>query len=107
MEKRKVADALETHLQSIRLSVHNLEEVQTRSELAAEYLDRSDPDAAIGALQTRISGTEEAIQFHRHRNQYATHGNELFPVNERCSAGAGPDARPPQIRKRNAGATRA
>jgi uncharacterized coiled-coil DUF342 family protein len=69
MEKRKVADALETHLQSIRLGVHNLEEVQTRSELAAEYLDRSDPDAAIGALQTRISGTEEAIQFHRHRNQ--------------------------------------
>jgi DNA repair exonuclease SbcCD ATPase subunit len=69
MEKRKVADALETRLRSIHLGVHNLEEVQTQSELATEYLDRSDPEGAIGAVQTRISGTEQAIQFHGQRNQ--------------------------------------
>ena len=69
MEKRKVVDGLETCLRSIRLGVNNLEEVQTQSELATEYLNHSDPEGTIGALQTRISGTEQAILFHGQRNQ--------------------------------------
>src|SRR6516165_8612740 len=34
MQKRKVADALETRLRNINLGVDNLEQVQTRNELA-------------------------------------------------------------------------
>jgi predicted nucleic acid-binding Zn-ribbon protein len=69
MQKRKVAKALETHLRNIHLGVKNLEEVQTGTDLAMEYLDGSDPERAIGAVQTRLSGTEEAMQFHAQRNQ--------------------------------------
>jgi chromosome segregation ATPase len=68
-EKRKVADALESRLRSIHMGVKNLEEVQTGTELATEYLNCSDPEAAIGAVQTRLSATEEAMHFHAQRNQ--------------------------------------
>ncbi len=68
-EKRKVANALEARLRNIHLGVQNLEEVQTGTDLAMEYLNGTDPERAIGAVQTRLSGTEEAMQFHAQRNQ--------------------------------------
>ena len=68
-EKRKVADTLESRLRSIHMGVKNLEELQTGTELATEYLNCSDPEAAIGAVQTRLSATEEAMHFHAQRNQ--------------------------------------
>jgi DNA repair exonuclease SbcCD ATPase subunit len=68
-EKRKIADALESRLRSIHMGVKNLEELQTGTELATEYLNCSDPEAAIGAVETRLSASEEAMHFHAQRNQ--------------------------------------
>jgi predicted nucleic acid-binding Zn-ribbon protein len=69
IEKRKAADVLETRLRGIRLDVLGLEQDQKDSDQATQYLHRSDPEGAIAALQTRIAGTEQAVQFHQQRNQ--------------------------------------
>ena len=68
VEKRKVAETLETRLHSIRVEIGALDQSQKSNDQAAHYLDRSDPEGAINALQPRMAKTEQAIQFHRERN---------------------------------------
>jgi hypothetical protein len=69
IEKSKAADLLETRLRGIRLDVLGLEQDQKDSDQATQYLDRSDPEGAISALQARVTGTEQVVQFHQQRNQ--------------------------------------
>jgi chromosome segregation ATPase len=69
IEKGKAAEVLETRLRSIRMDVHGLEEEQKNNEQAIQHLHRSDPEGAISALQGRIDGTEQAVQFQQERNQ--------------------------------------
>jgi len=69
IEKRKAADVLETRLRGIRLGVLGLEQDQKDSDQATQYLDRSDPEGTITALQARITSTEQAVHFHQQRNQ--------------------------------------
>ncbi|HEY7248192.1 MAG TPA: hypothetical protein VH678_30380 [Xanthobacteraceae bacterium] len=67
--RRKAADVLETRLRGIRLNVLGVEQDQQGLDRATEYLGRSDPEGALSALQARIAGTEQTIQFHQQRNQ--------------------------------------
>jgi chromosome segregation ATPase len=69
IEKRKAGEVLETRLRSLRLDVLGLGEEQKNNEQAVQHLHRSDPEGAISALQGRIAGTEEGVQFHQERNQ--------------------------------------
>ena len=69
IEKSKAADLLETRLRGIRLDVLGLEQDQKDSDQATQYLDRSDPEGAISALQARVASTEQVVQFHQQRNQ--------------------------------------
>jgi uncharacterized coiled-coil DUF342 family protein len=68
VEKRKVAESLETRLHSIRTEMGALDQSQKASDQAAHYLDRSDPEGTINALETRMTKTGQAIQFHQERN---------------------------------------
>ncbi len=69
IEKRKAAEVLETRLRSMRHDVLGLEGVQKSTENAVEYLDRSDPEGVLKAVQARIASTEQTIQFQHERNQ--------------------------------------
>ena len=69
IEKSKAADQLETRLRGIRFDVLGLEQDQKDSDQATEYLDHSDPEGAISALQARVASTEQVVQFHQQRNQ--------------------------------------
>src|SRR5262245_16742587 len=69
IEKRKAADVLETRSRSVRQDTLGLEGEQKATEHAVEYLDRSDPEGAIKAVQARMAATEQTIQFQHERNQ--------------------------------------
>src|SRR5262249_11072827 len=80
VEKRKATDVLETRLRSVRQDVLGLEGEQKSTEHAAEYLDRSDPEGALKAIQARMAGTEQTIQFQHERNQSADLAGSLEPA---------------------------
>jgi chromosome segregation ATPase len=67
--QRKTADALEARLRGIRLDVRGLEQGQKDSDEAIQYLERSDPEDRIGALQVQVNGTEHALQLQQQRSQ--------------------------------------
>lgn len=69
IEQRKATNAMEGRLHGMRQDVLGLQQVQNESDKAAQYLDRGDPEGALGALQARVTGTEQALQFHQERNQ--------------------------------------
>jgi uncharacterized coiled-coil DUF342 family protein len=68
IEKNKVAESLETRLHSIRLEIAGLDQNQKESDQAAQYLNRSEPEGAVTAVQTRMTKAEQAIQFHQERH---------------------------------------
>jgi chromosome segregation ATPase len=68
-EQRRNADILETRLHGVRQELFGVEETQRDSEQAAQYLLHSDPEQAIGALQGRMSHTDQLIQVHQQCNQ--------------------------------------
>jgi chromosome segregation ATPase len=69
LERSKAADTLEARLRGVRLDVVGLEQEQKDSDQATDYLNRSDPEGAISALQARITGTEHAVQLQQQHNQ--------------------------------------
>ena len=69
VERSKAADTLEARLRGVRLDVVGLEQEQKESDQATDYLNRSDPEGAISALQARITGTEHAVQLQQQYNQ--------------------------------------
>jgi chromosome segregation ATPase len=69
LERSKAADTLEARLRGVRLDVVGLEQEQKDSDQAIDYLNRSDPEGAISALQARITGTEHAVQLQQQHNQ--------------------------------------
>jgi DNA repair exonuclease SbcCD ATPase subunit len=86
VEKRKAAEVLETRLRSVRHDVLGLEGEQKSTEHAAEYLDRSDPEGALKAIQARMAGTEQTIQFQHERNQSADLAGCLEQVRQQQQA---------------------
>jgi hypothetical protein len=69
VEQRKARDVLETRLHGVRQDVVGLAQAQKENDRAAQYLVDSDPEDAISALQTRITHTEQVVQFQQQRNQ--------------------------------------
>ena len=67
-EKKQAADVLETRLRSARQNVLMLEHGQKDTEQAVQFLDHSDPEGAISTLQTRMTSSAEAVQYHQQRN---------------------------------------
>jgi len=68
IEKRKAADVLETRLRSIHRDVALLEQEQKESELAAKFIEQSDPAAALRAVQERIAASQQNIQIHQEQH---------------------------------------
>ncbi len=69
VERSKTADTLDARLRGVRLDVVGLEQEQKESDQAIDYLNRGDPESAIGALQARITGTEHAVLLQQQHNQ--------------------------------------
>jgi chromosome segregation ATPase len=69
VRQRKATALLETRLRGVRHAVSGLEEAQKDTDAAADYLTRTDPEGAIGALQGRLAKAEQAAQLHQGRNE--------------------------------------
>jgi chromosome segregation ATPase len=67
--QRKAGDALEARLRGIRLDVRGLEQAQKDNDDATQYLNRSDPEDAISALQVQVKRTEQAVLSQQQQNQ--------------------------------------
>ena len=68
------------------MDVLGLEEEQKNNEQAIQHLHRSDPEGAISALQARIDGTEQAVQFQQERNQSGDLTGSLEQVRQQQQA---------------------
>ena len=55
ISQRKATETLEMRLRGVSHAVYGLGEAQKDSDEAAAYLDRTDPEGAISALQGRIT----------------------------------------------------
>jgi predicted nucleic acid-binding Zn-ribbon protein len=69
VRQRKETALLEMRLRGVRHAVSGLEEAQRDGDAAADYLTRTDPEAAISALQGRLTKAEQAAQLHQGRNE--------------------------------------
>ena len=81
MGQRKVADALEARLRGLRRDLRGAEQGQKESDDASRYLQGSDIEDTIGALQVQVSRTEQAVGQHQQRMQG---GNLIVRVEEIC-----------------------
>jgi hypothetical protein len=68
ISQRKATEKLEMRLRGVGHAVFGLGEAQKDSDEAAAYLDRTDPEGAISALQGRIAKANEAAELHHARN---------------------------------------
>jgi uncharacterized coiled-coil DUF342 family protein len=68
ISQRKATEKLEMRLRGVRHAVYGLEEAQKDSDSAAAYLDRTDPEGSMSALQARIVKADEAADQHQARN---------------------------------------
>jgi small-conductance mechanosensitive channel len=68
ISQRKATEKLDMRLRGVGHAVFGLGEAQKDSDEAAAYLDRTDPEGAISALQGRITKANEAADEHQARN---------------------------------------
>jgi len=69
VRQRKATALLEMRLRGVRHAVSGLEESQKDVDAASDYLTRTDPEAAINALQGRLAKAEQTAQLHQDRNE--------------------------------------
>lgn len=79
--QRKVADALEARLRGLRRDVRGMEQGQKESDDATRYLQGSDLEDALGAVQVQVSRSEQTVQQHQQRIQSS---NLIARVEEVC-----------------------
>jgi DNA repair exonuclease SbcCD ATPase subunit len=68
-QQRKAAAVLETRLRGAQKAVNELDDAQKDSDLAANYLERSDPEDAISGLQRRLIEAERTTHLQQSRNE--------------------------------------
>ena len=69
VRQRKAAQALELRLDGVRQDVKDLSRTQIDAEAALHHLARSDPEAAIGAMQQRLTEADYVIDVQERRNE--------------------------------------
>jgi chromosome segregation ATPase len=69
VRQRKAAQALELRLDGVRQGAKELAKSQIDAEAAVHHLARTDPEAAIGAVQQRLGETERVAQVQQQRNE--------------------------------------
>jgi uncharacterized coiled-coil DUF342 family protein len=68
-QQRKAAAILETRLRGAQKAVNELDDAQKDSDLAANYLARSDPEEAVTSLQRRLIEAERTVHLQQSRNE--------------------------------------
>jgi hypothetical protein len=68
-QQRKTARVLETRLRGAQKAVNDLDDAQKDTDLAANYLERSDPEDALSNLQRRLIEAERATHLQQSRNE--------------------------------------
>ncbi len=66
---REAAAVLETRLRGAQKAVNELDDAQKDSDLAASYLERSDPEDAVSTLQRRLIEAERTAHLQQSRNE--------------------------------------
>jgi chromosome segregation ATPase len=68
IRQRRAADVLQTRLRGLQQNVKEMSDQQKDVDGAAAYLNRSDPEDAISALQGRLFDAERAAHLQQSRN---------------------------------------
>ena len=71
LEQRKVSEALAAQLRGMREDVRELQTEQKKSDDAAAYLTRTDPESGVADLLRRMNASEQTIALQHSRNEAA------------------------------------
>src|ERR1700676_3467913 len=68
-QQRKTNEVWETRFRGARKSVDELDDAQKDADRAANYLERSDPEEAMSAIQRRLIEAERTAHLQQSRNE--------------------------------------
>jgi chromosome segregation ATPase len=68
-QQRKVNDVWETRFRGVRKAVDEVDDAQKDSDRATSYLERTDPEEAMSALQRRLIEAERTTHLQQSRNE--------------------------------------
>ena len=68
-QQRKANDVWETRFRGVRKAVDELDDAQKDADRATSYLDRTDPEEAMSALQRRLLEAERTTYLQQSRNE--------------------------------------
>src|SRR3984893_7078471 len=67
--ERKANEGWETRLRGVRKTADELDDAQKDTDRAAAYLERSDPEEAVSAIQRRLIEAERTTHLQQSRNE--------------------------------------